>query len=128
MRITTDGYSLLKIQSRKGKEVKSIEEHYIRYCKNLYKQQSVFTRWAKRLKWYPSLRFFHVGEYFATGQSLEKLKEDREAWHDFWCLDNAMFDFSSIKPNTIVNLDSYESEVVLRLAKYLRIEINTYKS
>ena len=125
MKIITDTKSLSILQKKSISGQDEVKEEYLKLAEIIYKPVNLLLKLKHHFSLPPSLRFYHNAERVAKGDDLKRLKYLRRIYHDMYWIKSEMLKAEE-SFNTIICLDSFETKAVMRVAKHLEVEINSY--
>lgn len=127
MKLFTDSQSIGAVQKKVPQLMEQIEEEYVKLAEEAYNELGLFKKLMSNVGMPPSLRFYHAGEKFATGDVGTRLKKLRKVYHNAWGLQNQVMDFRDSVNQSIISLNSYETTTFINVAEYLKMEYGSYK-
>lgn len=120
MKIKTNGKSLHRLSTVCN--IGLLEKEYISLCETV----KISLKRYNPFHYPPSLRMFHYGEYNLKGEDLKRAVSLRNLWHKAWSFKNQIVQSKKVLEEDIVWLDSFETEVVIKLKEYYGVKIDTF--
>lgn len=127
MKLYINVKTIKEVQNKIPELMNNITVEYMKKTTMLYEDANLCKRFLISFNFKPSLRFFHSGEFLATGEEVKRLELLRELYHSAWAIKTTTPNFRNSTSDTIIQMDSYESKHFISLAEYLKIDYSNYE-